>query len=270
MGFFVVNHLLSDLISSFPIISFYLASDEKVMKSPAALIFGSSGVIGGSIATKFGQEGWAVGVHYLHNAPSAAATATTIQQAGGSATLYQADVTNHGQISDLLQSFHQTHHRLDVLIWAVGTSHSQLVLKTTPENWNVTIGTNLTGAFHVFQHVGPIFEQQNDGALIVVGSLSGEQGKEGQAAYAASKAGLIGLMRSTAREWGGFNVRVNAVFPGWHSSPLAGPKFGSALQNHSHLLNRTPSLDHLASTVFYLAGAKDISGQVWNLDNRIW
>lgn len=234
------------------------------------LVFGGSGIIGGAIASKFGQQGWAVGVHYHRNPSSAEETATAIRQTDGDARLYQADVGDPSQIRKLLQSFLQDFGSLNLLVWAVGVAPSKLLAKTSPEKWTRTLQTNLTGAFHALREVGPIFERQQDGTVIFVGSLSGEQGMIGQAAYAASKAGLIGLMRTTAQEWGNWNIRVNAIFPGWHSSPLSASGMDLALVHHTHILNRTPSLNHVAASVYHLSLAQDISGQVWNLDSRIW
>jgi len=236
---------------------------------PKIVVFGGSGIIGRGIAKEFGQQGWNVGVHYHRNRTSAEETVAAINQSVGNAHLYQADVEDPSQIKKLFQSFLQDYRSLNLLVWAVGVAPSQLLTKTTSEEWVQTLQTNLTGAFHVLREVGPIFEQQRDGAVIVIGSLSGEQGMTGQTAYAASKAGLIGLMRTTAQEWGSWNIRVNAIFPGWHSSPLSGSGLDSALAQHSHVLNRTPSLNQVATSVFHLALAQDISGQVWNLDSRI-
>jgi len=237
---------------------------------PKILVFGGSGIIGRAIAKEFGQQRWAVGVHYHQNRTSAEETVAAIQQSDGDARLYQADVEDPSQIEKLFQSFLQNYGSLNLLVWAVGVAPSTLLTKTTSEEWVQTLQTNLTGAFHVLREAGPIFEQQRDGAVIVIGSLSGEQGMTGQAAYAASKAGLLGLMRTTAQEWGSWNIRVNAIFPGWHSSPLSASGMDSALSQHSHILNRTPSLNQVAASVFHLALARDISGQVWNLDSRIW
>ena len=77
-------------------------------------------------------------------------------------------------------------------------------------------------------------------------------------------------MRTAAKEWGSFNIRVNAIFPGWHKSPLSESGFDTALQTQDHILNQTPSLNQVAHAVYHLASAPDISGQVWNLDSRIW
>ena len=245
-------------------------TSNKSDKPPKIVVFGGSGIIGRTIAKEFGQQGWAVGVHYHRNRTSAEETVAAITQSDGNACLYQADVDDPSQIEELFQSFLQDYGSLNLLVWAVGVAPSKLLTKTTSEEWVQTLQTNLTGAFHVLREAGPIFEQQRDGAVILIGSLSGEQGMTGQAAYAASKAGLLGLMRTAAQEWGSWNIRVNAIFPGWHSSPLSASGMDSALAQHSQIFNRTPSLNQVAASVFRLALAQDISGQVWNLDSRIW
>ena len=245
-------------------------TSNKSDTPPKIVVFGGSGIIGGAIAKEFGQQKWAVGVHYHRNRTSAEETVAAIKQSDGNARLYQADVDDPSQIEKLFQSFLQDYGSLNLLVWAVGVAPSKLLTKTTSEEWVQTLQTNLTGAFHVLRETGPIFKQQRDGAVILIGSLSGEQGMTGQAAYAASKAGLMGLMRTTAQEWGSWNIRVNTIFPGWHFSPLSTSGMDSALTQHSHILNRTPSLNQVAASVFRLALAQDISGQVWNLDSRIW
>lgn len=235
-----------------------------------ALIFGGSGVIGRAICETFGQKGWTVGLHFNQHRSTASETASIINEFGGKAFLYQADVNNPTQVREVLQDFVQTHGSLNTLVWAIGVPSSQLLIKTSPDDWIHTIQTNLTGFFHVLQETAPIFEKQKDGSVVLLGSLSGEQGAPGQAAYAASKAGLIGLMRTAAKEWGSFNIRVNAIFPGWHKSPLSESGFDTALHTQDHILNQTPSLNQVAYAVYHLASAPDISGQVWNLDSRIW
>ncbi|MDH5429345.1 MAG: SDR family oxidoreductase [Nitrospirota bacterium] len=236
---------------------------------PTILVFGGSGVIGRAIATEFASQGWSVGIHYHHNRKAAEETVATISKTGGDAQIYQANVLDLSQIRTIFHAFLQDHGSLTLLIWAIGVAASKLLLKTTADEWEEAIQTNLTGAFHVLREAGPILEKQQDGTVLLIGSRSGEQGMPGQAAYAASKAGLIGLMRTAAQEWGGWNIRVNAIFPGWHTSPLSGLGIDSALNQQTHILNRTPSLDHVAKSVYHLASTRDISGQVWNLDSRL-
>ena len=107
------------------------------------------------------------------------------------------------------------------------------------------------------------------GSIIVIGSYAGSQGDTGQAAYASAKAGLIGLVRTAAREWGASDIRVNLVYPGQHHTPLVGNAFNTGIECAGHMLGRPPALDEVARVISYLAQLKDVSGQVWNLDSRL-
>ena len=107
------------------------------------------------------------------------------------------------------------------------------------------------------------------GSIVVVGSFAGIQGHHGQVAYAASKSGLLGLVRTAAREWGSQNVTVNAVLPGWHQTELSGESMPAPSELEDHVLARTPELQEVARSVYHLAQLRDVSGQVWNLDSRI-
>jgi 3-oxoacyl-[acyl-carrier protein] reductase len=80
---------------------------------------------------------------------------------------------------------------------------------------------------------------------------------------------LLGLVKAAALEWGNYNIRVNAVFPGWHRTKLAGAAMPNATELNHHLLGRTACLQEVAQSIFHLATAQDISGQVWNLDSRL-
>ncbi len=233
------------------------------------LILGASGVIGGAIATAFGQQRWTVGLHYHQHRSAALELATTIQAAGGKGVVYQGDVTEPSQVHNIVERFTRSHHSLQAFVWAVGISSSALVIRTSPENWERTLQTNLTGAFYALRAIAPVFAKQKSGVAILVGSLSSERGLAGESAYAASKAGLIGLMRTAAQEWGALNIRVNVIFPGWHFSPLSEPGWRTTMESDPHLLLKPPSLKTMALSVYHLAVSPDISGQVWNLDSRI-
>ena len=159
---------------------------------------------------------------------------------------------------------------LDALVWSVGTTVNRLTVRITPSEWDRMVHTNLTGLFLCLQRGLRLFSERRGGAVTVMSSLSSARGGAGQAAYAACKAGALGLVKSAAREFGDANVRVNAVFPGWHQSPLAGDAFPGPDQFHAHVLGRTPSLDEVTDFVYRLTTTRDISGQVYNMDNRIW
>lgn len=236
---------------------------------PAVLVTGGSGGIGRAVCQAFGAAGWRVGVHYYAREREAARTAALVRERGGVPLCVQADVRDGKQAQEMVHHLVNRWGRLDVMVYSAGRASSGLLLRMEQETWEAVLAANLTGVFHCLKAAGAVMLKQRAGAVIVVGSLAGMQGRSGQAAYAAAKAGLVGLARTAAREWGPANVRVNVVFPGWHRTALAGAAFpDDAAANH--VLGRTPSLDAVADAICRLALLPDSSGQVWNLDSRIF
>ena len=174
------------------------------------------------------------------------------------------------QIHALFDQAQAVWPELDALVWSVGTTVNRLTVRITPSEWDRMVHTNLTGLFLCLQRGLRLFSERRGGAVTVMSSLSSAWGGAGQAAYAACKAGAVGLVKSAAREFGNANVRVNAIFPGWHQSPLAGDAFPGPDQLHAHVLGRTPSLDDVTDFIYRLTTTRGISGQVYNMDNRIW
>jgi len=238
--------------------------------APCILVVGGSGVIGRAICQSFGRHGWHVGIHYHHNQLGAEHLAHLIQINSGTATLLQADCREFTQVEKMVQTFVAESGRLDAVVYSVGLGTNSLLVRTTSESWTDLLSVNLTGCFFMFKAISQTFQKQQEGTVIILGSLSSLLGSSGQAAYAASKAGLIGLMKTAAREWGPHNIRVNALFPGWQDSPLSGTGFPDPSQLCDHVLGRTSSPQVVANAVYQLAQMKDVSGQIWNLDSRIW
>nr|MBA2251313.1 SDR family oxidoreductase [Nitrospirales bacterium] len=162
-----------------------------------------------------------------------------------------------------------TYGQLDVMICNAGVSTSHLLLRVTSEEWGDILATNLTGTFHCLQSAGRQMLEQDDGSIVVVSSYAGLHGDVGQSAYAASKAGLLGLVKAAAREWGRYNIRVNAVLPGWHQTELSGDAMPREAELKDHVLGRPPTLESVAKSVYHLATSEGMSGQVWNLDSRL-
>ena len=129
-----------------------LRNKKDIKDTPSTiLVFGGSGVIGRAIATKFGQQGWSVGVHYHQNRTAAEETVAAIQTTEGEARLYQTDINNPSQLKNMFQTFLQDYCSLTLLVWAIGVSPSKLLIKTTSEDWEHVLQTNLTGAFHALR-----------------------------------------------------------------------------------------------------------------------
>ncbi|WP_447972263.1 SDR family NAD(P)-dependent oxidoreductase [Nitrospira sp. Kam-Ns4a] len=233
------------------------------------LVTGGSRGIGRAVCLEFGRAGWRVGVHYRERQAEAEETAALVRRAGGDALPCRADVREFAQVEAMVQGLLARWGVLDVLVCGAGQAASRLALKTSPDEWQAIIHTNLTGTFHCLKAVGPGMIERRSGAVVVIGSFAALQGRPGQAAYATSKAGLLGLVKTTAKEWGRHNVRVNLLLPGWQRTELAGRALPEDQDLGDHSLGCTVPLEDVARTVFHLAAMRGTSGQVWNLDSRI-
>lgn len=236
---------------------------------PTVLVTGGSRGLGRAIALHFGRAGWRVGVHFRDRKQDAAETADLITEQGGKGRIWQADVRNYQAVLSMIEDLVTCWSRLDVLICNAGIAQSGLVVRLPNPAWASCVDVNLTGVFHCLKAAGRFMVAQQEGAIILIGSYSAEHGRTGQAGYSASKAGAIGLFKTAAREWAPYNVRVNAVFPGWQETELAGAQVRDKKTFSSHLLAHSPDPGRVASSVFHLANLPDISGQIWNLDSRI-
>lgn len=192
-----------------------------------------------------------------------------VKDLGGDGRCFQADIREARQVEAMVEEFVAHWGGLDVMVCNAGQASGGLLLRLHPEQWAATIETNLTGTFHCFRAAGKVMIRQRRGSLLVVSSFAGIRGQAGQTAYAASKAGLLGLVKTAAKEWGRHNVRVNAVLPGWHRTALSEHAIPSSNDLHDHMLGRTGDLGAVARAIYHLTLLEDASGQVWNLDSRI-
>ena len=245
------------------------ASTPPLSDSPAVLVTGASGTIGRALCVPFAEAGWRVGVHYYQRAEEAERTAGDVKVRGGHPLSFGADVRDPQQVDRMLRFFVSSWGRLDVVICNAGRARNGLVVRLTPDEWQEVIQTNLTGTFHCLRAAASSMLEAGGGAIVVVGSFAGYRGGTGQAAYAASKAGLLGLIKTAAQEWGPNRVRVNAILPGWHKSAMSESAFPEEGRFHDHVLGMPPDLAGVAQTVYHLALSAHTSGQVWNLDSRI-
>ena len=234
----------------------------------AVLVTGASGGIGRAISLAFAVAGWSVGVHYHRNKFAAEDTLTQVVNVGGAGALYEADIREPHAVQQMVEAFCRLVPIPSVFICNAGIGGSSLVLTQREEDWAEVLATNLTGTFHCLRAIGTPLLARGGGSIVVIGSHAGYHGSIGQAAYAASKAGLIGLVKSAAQEWGSQNIRVNLLLPGWQLTALSKGSMPESVGWTDHALRRSPSMGEMAKTVFHLAQLADVSGQVWNCDSR--
>jgi 3-oxoacyl-[acyl-carrier protein] reductase len=235
---------------------------------PAVLVTGASGGIGRAVSLAFGKIGWYVGVHYGRNHAAAESTLRQVIRAGGTGDLYQADIRDSDAVQRMVDAWCRRASRPSAFVCSTGIGPSSLVVRQRENEWAEVMATNLTGTFFCLRAAAPILISRGGGSIIVVGSHTGFHGAEGQAAYATSKAGLIGLIKTAAQEWGPENVRVNLVLPGWQKTHLTAGIFPKGAGWLDHALRRPPAIEESAGTIVYLAQLKDVSGQIWSCDSR--
>lgn len=234
----------------------------------AVLVTGASGGIGRAISVAFAAAGWSVGVHYYRNQAAAEETCAQVVKAGGAGALYEADIREPHAVQQMVEAFCRLAPVPSVFVCNAGIGGGQLLLRQGEEQWAEVLATNLTGTFHCLRAMAPPLLARGGGSIVVIGSHAGFHGSTGQAAYAASKAGLIGLVQTAAQEWGVGNVRVNLLLPGWQKTGLTTGIMPEGDYWNSHAVGRPPSREEVARTVVHLAQLNDVSGQVWNCDSR--
>jgi NAD(P)-dependent dehydrogenase (short-subunit alcohol dehydrogenase family) len=162
-----------------------------------------------------------------------------------------------------------TYGRIDIAVHAAGIARDAVVWKLAVDDWDIVQEVNLRGAFYLMRHVIPVMRRGTAGSVVLIGSINGSRGKFGASAYAASKAGLIGLAKSVSSETGRFGIRVNVIEPGWVRTPLTDSLPGTLRQQavNETLLGELVEPDDIAAAVVYLAGAgRRITGQVMRVD----
>lgn len=186
---------------------------ESTVKT--ALVTGASRGIGRAIALAFARSGYNVAVNY--NGSEAAAEEVRCEAAsyGVTAITVQADVSSYESVQNMVNTVMDTFGRIDVLVNNSGITRDGLLIRMTPEDFGRVLDVNLTGAFNCIQNTARIMMRQRSGAIINLSSVVGVTGNAGQANYAASKAGVIGLTKSCARELAMRGIRVNAIAPGF-------------------------------------------------------
>jgi 3-oxoacyl-[acyl-carrier protein] reductase len=234
------------------------------------LITGASRGIGRALALAFGRAGHSVGVNYKSRHAEAESVLAELQGMGARAELFQADVSDPLQAQALVDGAVQKWGRLDGLINNAGVTRDRALVNLSLGEWREVIDTNLSGPFFCLQAAARHMSREKNGFIINISSILGVRGAVGCANYAAAKAGLLGLTKAAALELGRFNIRVNAVLPGFHPTEMS-DKIPPAQKDRvlaQHALGRSTDLEELARFVLNLAETTTVSGQVFNVDSR--
>jgi 3-oxoacyl-[acyl-carrier protein] reductase len=239
-----------------------------VLAGKVALVTGGSRGIGKAIALALAARGAKVVVNYASREDAARAVVDEIVGAGGTAAISGFDVASSAAVNDAIRAIGKDHGGLDILVNNAGVAVNGLLLRFSDDQWAKVIATNLAGAFHCTRAAASlVMRAKTAGRIINVTSIVGEQGNGGQAAYSASKAGLIGLTLSTARELASRGVTCNAVSPGFIATDMTDehlPEAARAKLVEQIPLARIGSAADVAGAVAFLAGpdAGYITGQV--------
>ncbi len=246
----------------------------KDFEHKVALVTGGSRGIGRAIAVELGKRGASVVLSFAGNEAAAAETVKLIADAGGKAKAVRFDVADTAACAKAVEEIVKEQGRLDVLVNNAGVAIDGLVMRFKDEDWDKTLDTNLRGAFALIRAASRPMMKQRGGAIVNVSSVVGETGNGGQAAYAASKAGLIGLTKSVAKELASRNIRVNAVTPGFIATDMTAG-FTEDLKNkmlEQIPLSRLGSAEEIAKAVAFLAsdGASYITGATLKVNGGMY
>lgn len=241
-----------------------------MLENKVALVTGASRGIGRAIAERLAKDGATVIVNYNGSRDKAEAVVKEIEEAGGKAEAYQCSVADFAGVEEMMSYVIKTYGRIDILVNNAGITRDGLLMKMSEEDFDAVIATNLKGTFNCMRHVARQMIKQRGGRIINMSSVSGVLGNAGQANYSASKAGVIGLTKSAARELASRGITVNAIAPGFINTEMTEVlsdkvKEGAVAQIP---LGKFGETEDIANAAAFLAseGARYITGQVLNVD----
>ena len=240
------------------------------LQGKCALVTGGSRGIGRAVCLELARQGARVAVNYAGNAAAAEETVKACEALGAEAFAIQADVADAAACEAMVKEVLTRFGRLDILVNNAGVTRDGLMPMMKEADWDAVLDTNLKGAFHCMKAVYRPMMKQKYGRIVNLSSIVGLRGNAGQANYAASKAGLIGLTKSMAKELAGRNVTVNAVAPGFIDTDMTAvlPDKAKEAILASIPMARLGAAEDVANAVAFLASdeAGYITGQVLAVD----
>ncbi len=241
-----------------------------MLNGKVALVTGASRGIGKEIAMTFAKEGIVVIVNYNGNKALADEVVLDIEAAGGKAEAYCCNVADYGAVEEMMKYIVEKYKSLDILVNNAGITKDGLLMKMSEADYDSVLDINLKGTFNCIKHISRQMLKQKQGRIINLSSVVGVYGNAGQINYAASKAGIIGLTKATAKELGSRGITVNAIAPGFISTEMTDAMTDEAkAQVISRIaLKRLGVTKDVADLALFLASDQGsyISGQVIGVD----
>lgn len=241
-----------------------------MLKNKIALITGAGRGIGRAIAIALAKEGAEVVINYNGSEERAKEVKQTIEENGGKASIYKCNVSDFAACEAMIKDIAKEYGHLDILVNNAGITKDGLIMKMKEEDFDSVLNVNLKGTFNTIRHSARQMLKQRSGKIINISSVSGILGNVGQANYAASKAGVIGLTKTMARELGSRGITVNAIAPGFVDTEMTEVLSEEIRENACKqiILGRFGKPEDIANTVVFLASDKAdyITGQVISVD----
>ena len=235
-----------------------------------AIVTGAAKGIGRAIAIKLATEGAKIVINYHGSKEKAEQTLKDIREAGSDGEIYQCDVSIYADTKVMMDYVKATYGSIDILVNNAGITKDGLLMRMSEEQFDQVINTNLKGCFNCMQLVTGIMLKQRSGHMINISSVSGVLGNAGQVNYAASKAGIIGMTKSAAKELGSRGITVNAIAPGFIKTDMTDVLSDAIKEKivEAIPLKKIGDTEDVANAVAFLASedAKYITGQVLSVD----
>lgn len=244
-----------------------------MLSEKVAIVTGASRGIGRSIALALAAQGAKV-VASARNAEALDNLVAEIEGLGGEATAVAGDVAVAADAARLIEQAVAAYGQLDILVNNAGITRDGLLLRMKDEDWDAVIDTNLKGAFLCIRAAAKVMSKQRSGRIINISSVVGEMGNAGQANYCSSKAGLLGLTKSVARELARRNITVNAITPGFIVTDMTDGMTDKARESMTEQipLGRLGEADDVANAVIFLASEQSsyVTGQVLGVNGGMY
>lgn len=237
-----------------------------LLDGKVALVTGAAKGIGRAIALKFAQEGADIAFTDLAINEAAQQTIADLEAYGHKVRAYASDASSFEQTEAVVAEIHKEFGRIDILVNNAGITMDGLMMRMSEAQWDMVINVNLKSAFNFIHAVVPIMARQREGSIINMSSVVGVSGNAGQCNYSASKAGMIGLAKSIAKEMGPRGIRANCIAPGFIISDMT-EKLPEEVRNEwvkTIPLRRGGTVDEVAKVAVFLGSelSSYVSGQV--------